>query len=178
MFEAHGGTIERVIGRLVGPTPDLEDLVQTTFAEALRVIPSYRGEASFKTWITSIGVHVAQHHLRAGRIRRHAPLELVPEHCLAARPIDIELKLDEARLSARLHALLDRISPNQRVALLLFAVEGRAVEEVAALMGASQTTTRSRVFFARRALRSLIHADPELKELAIALLGRRREETP
>jgi RNA polymerase sigma-70 factor (ECF subfamily) len=178
MFKEHCGTVERVISRLVGTTPDLEDLVQTTFVEAMRAIGRYRGEASFKTWITSIAVHVAQHHLRAGHLRRHAPLELVPEARVATSLPNLEAQIDERRLSARLYALLDRIPARQRVALLLFTVDGRPVEEVAALMGASQTTTRSRVFFARRSLRTLIAADADLSEMATSLMGLRKEGQP
>jgi DNA-directed RNA polymerase specialized sigma24 family protein len=58
---------------------------------------------------------------------------------------------------------------------LLFSIDGRSAEEVAALMGASQTTTRSRVFFARRALRSLIKEDPGLSDMANNLFGPRQE---
>ena len=173
MFKEHSAGVERMICRLVGASPDLEDLVQTTFIEAMRTIHRYRGEASFKTWITSIAVHVAQHYLRSGRLRRHAPLELVPEERIASGTPAIEATLDERRLSKRLYGLLDRLPPQQRVALLLFTVEGRPVEEVAALMGASQTTTRSRVFFARRALRGLISQDPDLTELATSMFGGR-----
>ena len=175
MFDDNLRTVEKVIGRLVGGTPDFEDLVQNTFAEALRTLPRFRGEASFKTWITSIAVHTAQHHLRSGRLRRHVGLELVPEERVAAPRIDMEQVLDERKLSGRLHSLLDKISPPKRVALLLFAIDGRSVEEVAALMGASQTATRSRVFFARRELRALIAADPALSEMADTMLGERVE---
>jgi RNA polymerase sigma-70 factor (ECF subfamily) len=176
MFRDHCDTVERMILRLVGPTPDLEDLVQTTFVEAIRTINRYRGEASFKTWITSVAVHVAQHHLRAGRLRRHAPLEMVPEERLASPAPDIEAQLDERRLSGRLYALLDRIPSRQRVALVLFTIDGRPVEEVAALTGTSQVTTRSRVFLGRRALRALIDADPDLCQMAESMLGGRREK--
>jgi len=100
----------------------------------MRSIQRYRGEASFKTWITSIAVHVAQHHLRAGLMRRHAPLDLIPEARVAAPAPNLEVQLDERRLSGRLHALLDKIPARQRIALLLFTVDGRSVEEVAALM--------------------------------------------
>ncbi len=176
MFREHCDTVERMILRLVGPTPDLEDLVQTTFVEVIRTIHRYRGEASFKTWITSVAVHVAQHHLRAGRLRRHAPLEMVPEDRLASPTPDIEAQLDERRLSERLYALLDRIPSRQRVALVLFTIDGRPVEEVAALTGTSQVTTRSRVFLGRRALRTLIDADPDLSQMADSVLGGSREK--
>lgn len=178
MFREYGDVVERMIARLVGASPDLEDLVQTTFVEAMRTIHRYRGEASFKTWLTSIAVHVAQHHLRAGRLRRHAPLELIPEAHIASGAPDIEAKLDERRLSARLYALLDKIPARQRVALLLFSIDGRSADEVAALMGASQTTTRSRVFFARRALRALIKEDAGLSDMAANLFGPRQEVAP
>ena len=143
----------------------------------MRNLQGFRGIASFRAWITRIAVHVAQHHLRAGRVRRHVPLEVVPEDDLPARHSDPDRALDERRLAGRLHGLLDRISPKKRVALVLYVVEGHPVEEVAALMGASQTATRSRVFFARRELRKLIGQDPELRALADALLSR-REHTP
>jgi RNA polymerase sigma-70 factor (ECF subfamily) len=175
LFIAHAPSIERVIGRLVGPTPDLEDLVQTAFLEALQALHRFRGEASLKTWLTSIAVHVAQHHLRAGRVRRHVALEAVPEERLAPTPSDQAHRLDERRLAARLHVLLDRISAPKRIALLLFVVEGRSVEEVASLMGASQTATRSRVFFAKRELRALLTSAPDLRELVDGYLGRQQE---
>jgi len=171
MFAENAPIVERVFYRLVGSTPDLEDLVQSTFLEALRTLSRYRGEASFKTWLGSIAVHMAQHHLRAGRVRRHEPLELVADERLTVPAADAEGRLDERRLSHKLHALLDHLPAAQRVALVLFTIEGLPVEEVAALMSTSQTTTRSRVFFARRALRKLIRADRELSAWTAALLG-------
>lgn len=62
MFKEHLSTVERVLFRLIGPTPDLPDLAQTVFAETIKSLPRYRGEASFKTWITKIAVHTAHHH--------------------------------------------------------------------------------------------------------------------
>lgn len=175
LFRDHAEIVERMIGRLVGPTPDLEDLVQTTFVEAMRALPRFRGEASLRTWIVSIAVHVAQHHLRAGRVRRHVALEAVPDEALSPAPPDRDRELDHRRLGPRLHRLLDRISGPKRVALLLFVLEERPIAEVAALTGASQTATRSRIFFARRELRRLIKEDPALLDLASVLVERRRE---
>jgi RNA polymerase sigma-70 factor (ECF subfamily) len=174
LFNCYAPTVQGVIGRLVGPTPDLEDLVQTTFLEALSNLSRFRGEAKLSTWLCRIAVHVAHHHLRAGKVRRHVPLELVADGGDAAPGLTTSSRVDETidrrRLALKLHKLLDRIAPKKRIALLLYVVEGRSVEEVAALMGATQTATRSRTFFARRELRSLIDSDPELCELAEVLL--------
>jgi RNA polymerase sigma-70 factor (ECF subfamily) len=170
LFRTHVALVERVLGRLVGPVADLEDLVQTVFLEAISALTRYRGEASFKTWLLSIAAHVGQHYLRAGRVRRHVPLDLVPEHVLRGEPSH-DQQLDERRLGPELHQLLDRIAPKKRIALLLYVIEGYSLEEVAVLMGASQTATRSRVFFARRELRKLLAADARLSEQVAALLA-------
>ena len=169
LFRAHAPQVERVLGRLVGPVADLEDLVQTVFLEALSALSRFRGEASFKTWLLSIAAHVGQHYLRAGKVRRHVPLDLVPEEELRGE-VTHDRRLDERRLALELHQLLDRIAPKKRIALLLYVVEGHSVEEVAALMGASQTATRSRVFFARRELRKLLSSDRRLAEHVDSLL--------
>src|SRR5262245_62679223 len=62
-FRMHVRYVERTIARLTGPTPDLEDLVQTTFIEAFQSFGRYRGEASLKTWLARI------RRRRAGRWR-------------------------------------------------------------------------------------------------------------
>jgi RNA polymerase sigma-70 factor (ECF subfamily) len=77
-FVTHVRYVERVIARLTGATPDLEDLVQTTFIQAFQSFGRYRGEASLKTWVTRIAVHTALHQMRAG-VRRAVPLELVAD---------------------------------------------------------------------------------------------------
>jgi RNA polymerase sigma-70 factor (ECF subfamily) len=168
LFREQVRTIEGVLVRLVGPSPDLEDLVQTTFLEALRSLARYRGEASLATWVTRIGVHVAYHHLRRGA-RRPAPLELVADLISDGEPEPGE-RLDERRLRARLYQLLDRIKPKKRIALLLYVVEGHSVEEVAALTGASRTAVKSRLFFARRELAALVKRDPLLQAFAATYL--------
>jgi RNA polymerase sigma-70 factor (ECF subfamily) len=168
-FRTHVQRVERTIGRLVGPTPDLEDLVQSTFVEAMRGFARFRGEASLATWVTRIAVHVAQHQLRRG-LRRNVPLELLPD---ADEPRDParnpEHISDDREIALRLHAALDRVKPKKRIAFLLFAVEGHSIEEVAALTGSSQAATKSRIWFARRELTALAKKDPILRELACGL---------
>jgi RNA polymerase sigma-70 factor, ECF subfamily len=158
-FRSYARVVERVIARVVGPTPDLEDLVQNTFISAMRGFARYRGEASLKTWITRIAIHVALRQLRGG-VRRAVPLELVP----AADQV-----LSDHELAHRLHQLLDKISPKKRVAFLLYTVEEHSIEEVAALTGAGKAATKSRIWFARRELLAMVRGRPELRELTGAL---------
>ena len=164
-FRLYCRYVERVIARLTGPTPDLEDLVQSTFIEAFRSFGRYRGEASLKTWVTRIAVHVALHQLRSG-VRRSLPLELVPD---ADEPPDpapaADSEVSNKELANRLHELLDNIAPKKRVAFLLYTVEERSIDEVAALTGAGKAATKSRIWFARRELLAMVRERPDLREL-------------
>jgi RNA polymerase sigma-70 factor (ECF subfamily) len=177
LFRTHGAMVRGLLLRMVGPVADLEDLLQTTFLEGMRSIERYRGDAKPSTWICGIAAHVARHYLRAKRVRRHVTLDLVPDVELGTTSVEErERSLDEHRVAARLGLLLERIQPNKRDALLAYVLDDRAVEDIASEMRATQTATRSRMFFARRELRALVAADPELSEHAAGLM--RRSGTP
>jgi len=164
-FVTHVRYVERVIARLTGPTPDLEDLVQTTFIQAFQSFGRYRGEASLKTWVTRIAVHTALHQLRSG-VRRMVPLEVVSDGDEPSDPVATADQQAESRqLARRLHALLDRIAPKKRVAFLLYTVEEYSIEEVAALTEASKAATKSRIWFARRELMAMVKGQPDLRQL-------------
>jgi RNA polymerase sigma-70 factor (ECF subfamily) len=171
-FRTHVTYVERVVSRLAGPTPDLEDLVQSTFIEAIQSFSRYRGEASLKTWLTRIAVHVTLHHLRAG-VRRVVPLELVAP---VDEPYDPAMPQDKIasnrELAQRLYLLLDEVAPKKRLAFLLYTVEEHSIEEVAALTGAGKAATKSRIWFARREVLALVRTQPDLCELAQSLGGR------
>jgi RNA polymerase sigma-70 factor, ECF subfamily len=170
-FRTYVSYVERVIARLLGPTSDLQDLVQSTFIEAIQSFDRYRGEASLRTWVTRIAVHVSMHQLRAG-VRRHMPLELVapfPELAAPGWPADVQLSVRQ--LARQLHDLLDRLAPKKRVAFLLYTVEEYPVEEVAALTGASRAATKSRIWFARRELLAAVRRRPELQAFMQTSLG-------
>lgn len=173
VFRAHAAVLERLLVRLVGPGGDTEDLLQETFAEAIRAFPRFRGDASVTTWLHRIAVFVTHHHLRSPHHRRAVPLELVPDELDEDRPEDRpDRQLETREQLARLYGHLEALDPPKRIAFLLHVVNDHPLAEVAALMGASRAATKSRVFWARRALRSRLRRDPALREY----LCRGREE--
>src|SRR2546422_298407 len=55
-----------------------------------------------------------------------------------------------------IHAALDRMTPEHREALILRFVEEMSYEQIAAVTGVSVGTVRSRLHYAKRALRHLL----------------------
>ncbi len=158
----HGPSLERHITRLMGPSPDVEDVLQQVFIAAIGAFPRFRGEARVRTWLTRIATHVTIDALRrpARKHRSRASHDFDAEPAVAAAPDE---QSGARRELARFHALLDQLTPVRRVAFVLHAVEGRPIAEVAALTGASAVATKSRIFWARRKLMALARRDPVLR---------------
>jgi RNA polymerase sigma-70 factor (ECF subfamily) len=165
VLAAESAVLERTLHRILGASADVEDVLQQTFVAAIRAFPAFRGEASVRTWLTSIAVRFAQGRKHKAERR----LELVPEP--STEGTDLGRALDDRRRLDRLRALLDAIESKKRTAFVLHVIEGRSVEEVAVLVGASMSATKSRIFFARRELMKKARRDPILSEW---LAGRAR----
>lgn len=162
VFRAHAEVLERLLARLVGPRGDAEDLLQETFVAAIEAFPRFRGEASVRSWLHRIAIHVAHKELRRPRHRRETPDDnLDAEAASTATPTD---RIAADRLAVALYRHLDKLDARKRIAIVLHVVEGYSVAEIAALTGASQTATKSRLFWARRALLASLRRDPELDD--------------
>jgi RNA polymerase sigma-70 factor (ECF subfamily) len=161
LLQGQARGLERFIRRLVGPTAEVPDLLQTVFLEAIRSFPRFRGDAPVKSWLQRITVHVCYDHLRRRQHRQHQDLDaLAPSYQPVdpARPADDQL--ETRRQLDRLAAVLDALPARRRMAFVLHVIEGLPVAEVAGLVGATSIATRSRIFWARRELESRLARDP------------------
>jgi RNA polymerase sigma-70 factor (ECF subfamily) len=175
LLRAELPALERLLARLVGPSGDLEDLLQTTLIAAVEGLPRFRGEASIRTWLARIAVHSVHAWLRQTERRRpRVALELLTSEPADQGPSP-ERALGDKRAVARLYEHLDALEPRKRIAFVLHVVEGRPIDEVAALMAASGPATKSRVFFGRRALMARVRRDPALRELIASYVVPGRE---
>jgi RNA polymerase sigma-70 factor (ECF subfamily) len=159
LLRRHARLVEWALRRLVGTTPELEDLVQEVFVEAIRGLPRFRGDARFETWLRGVAVHVACHWLRAPR-RRTVLVALGTAD--PSTPGEVAEDVSARLAFRRLHELLDRVSPAKRVAFLLHVAMGHSTREVAALTHSTHAAAKSRIWFARREITALAREDPLL----------------
>ncbi|MCA9670184.1 MAG: sigma-70 family RNA polymerase sigma factor [Myxococcales bacterium] len=59
--------LRAVLRRLVGSPDDTDDLAQETLLKGFEKLSTFRGEARFSSWLTSIGTRLALNHLREKR---------------------------------------------------------------------------------------------------------------
>jgi len=162
----HIGGVRRIVVRLVGNGPDVDDLVQTACVEALRSLPRFRGDAPFGLWLDRVAAHVVFHFFRSKK-RQRSKLELVADTDRRDQSVDHERRLELREATRRARALVDELTPDRRIVFLLVAVEGRTVEEAAALLDVSLAAAKSRYLRARRDIDKRLADRPDL----VALLG-------
>ncbi|HWZ87399.1 MAG TPA: RNA polymerase sigma factor [Polyangiaceae bacterium] len=165
VLRAQSPALERLLMRLTGRRSEVEDLLQNTFIAAIRAFPGFRGEASVRSWLTRLAITTFQDHLRQPERRRRAQLVLISDQDALPDATQVDREADARRRLARLATHLDAIAPKKRVAFVLHVVEGYSLEEVATLMNASRTATKSRVFWARRELLGRVSRDAVLRDL-------------
>ncbi|MEO6774310.1 MAG: RNA polymerase sigma factor [Kofleriaceae bacterium] len=165
LFRREFGRVNATIYRLLGPTREVDDLVQETFIAVFRGLAKFRGEARLATWIDRIAVRVALDHVRT---HRSSPVSLgliggAHEELADASIPDAQAHAREGL--RRLYAALAELSPDARTAFALYAIDGRSIAEVASLIGTSVVTAKVRIWRARRELMKRAATDPVLKEL-------------
>ena len=144
LYDRHHRRVRALVVSMTGRHA-VDDLVQDCFLHAYRSLTTFRGDAAFSTWLHRIAVHTV-----ISALRRPRRLVLAPAAVDRADSdaIDPELAAQGEELVTRLYELLDTMSPKRRVALTLFAVEGRSLQTVAELLGVPVSVVKSRIFFA------------------------------
>lgn len=168
---AHGGDraaaaelVERLLPRtrnlvryLVRGDRDVEDFAQTALLEVLRSLGSFKGRSTVETWADRIVVRKT----RAALARRAKAEKNANEHAPALRLVRQSEVITPYGTRRDLARALDSIPPKQRDALVLFHVVGMTLNEVAAEIGVSPDTIKSRLRLGRDKLRAALGHDEE-----------------
>ena len=142
---------------------DANDLAQDSFIKAFQALKSFKGGSSFYTWLYRIAVNKTINFLKQRKNRVHMSLndldfntENNPD--LVALISDKTPRRDAGlkELQEKLNAAMLKLSESHRLVVALHDVQGLSHEEVAQVMGCNIGTVRSRLFYARQQLQSLL----------------------
>ncbi len=130
------------------------DLVQETFIAAVQHIGGLRDDAKFGSWLFGIAHQKCLQCWRKQN-REDVPLGEIPETPdeLESGPDDLLIRQEQ---EAEFMQLLNRLPLPQRSVLLLHFVEDFSIEEIGGITGTPIGTVKSRLHYAKRALRKLL----------------------
>jgi len=168
LFLEQRANVHRALFRILGSNREIEDLLQDSFIEIYRALPTFRGDSTLGRWCQTISVRVA--YLAISRRRPPAvDLSLVEETIAGGADVRRQVQVREA--TRRLYAALDRIEVKQRIAFALAVIDGKSLAEVAVLTDSSVFAIKTRVWRARRELMRRARKDAALAAYVHELEG-------
>jgi RNA polymerase sigma factor (sigma-70 family) len=156
---------ERIYGlcyHMTSNHEDAHDLAQDAFVKAWQAIRTFKGDASFYTWVYRIAVNTCLNHLKTKRNRTlHLSLndlEINPENdpelvaLVSERTPRRDAGLSE--LHRRLNESMLKLSEEHRAVVTMHDIQGMPHDEIAKVLGVNPGTVRSRLFYARQQLQA------------------------
>jgi RNA polymerase sigma-70 factor (ECF subfamily) len=128
----------------------VEDLLQEVWFDVFRHVGRLANPGAFRAWLYQVARHRVFRELRQ---RGQPTCSLNGLDLPAPDEADDDFSAEDAE---RVHAALDRLSPEHREVLLLRFIQDMSYEEIAEVTGCQLGTIRSRLHYGKRALRRLI----------------------
>jgi RNA polymerase sigma-70 factor (ECF subfamily) len=160
LVSRYAAPARRLARAILGDPDDADDAAQDGFLSALRHLGRYDPERPFGPWLMRIVANAAGDRRRRRRVRETEPL--APTHAANVAGPDVET--DRQRFRDALRKALEALPERQRMAVVLFDVEGYSHREVGEILNIPEGTARSDVFHARRALREALGDWKEWRE--------------
>lgn len=142
----------QAVRRIVRDREEARDVAQTAFVKAYRELASFDETYRFFSWLYRIAIHEALNHVRGGG--RVEPM-------VGDRPTDdpgpVE-RLEAAETGRLVEEAVSHLTREHRAVILLRHFGECSYQEIAQTLGVSEKTVRSRLFEARKTLRSILGA--------------------
>jgi RNA polymerase sigma-70 factor (ECF subfamily) len=168
LVRRHQDRVFHLAYQIVRNREDALDVAQEAFVKAFASLSSFKGEASFTTWMHRIAVNLAIDCLRRRRRGDASVYDdrlAVPEdgESGVAAPDNPEATLESQQVRRLLARGIRALPPAHRAVLILREVEGFSYDDIARAVGCSLGTVMSRLFYARRKLQKILR--PHLDDL-------------
>jgi RNA polymerase sigma-70 factor (ECF subfamily) len=151
LFDRMAPKMMAVCLRYMGNREDAEDVLQEGFVTLFTKLDSYNGSGSFEGWARKIFVNTALMHLR-----KTDALGL-SDDIQEARSLSTEEATPLQKMGYKeLMDLIARLPADARTVFNMFVVEGYSHKEIAATLGCSEATSRSKLQRARLQLQEMI----------------------
>lgn len=157
LVQRHHGVVFRYLLSRTGDEDRAADLTQDTFLKALRSLPQYRGESTFRTWLLSIARNEMLGEYRKVQRRGEQELERAAETPAGGRGPEEEALLGSEM--ERVRELMQRLPEKQKMSVWLRLHDGLSFREVAEATDSTEGAARVNYFHGIRKLREWAHED-------------------
>jgi RNA polymerase sigma-70 factor (ECF subfamily) len=160
----YGPRVFRVAGRFFRRHEQVEEAAQEVFLKAFTQLETYEGRGPLEGWLTRIATNTCLNLIRSAKRRPELTtsdltedqsewLESKMADAATERQRSVERGLVAADLTDR---VLEKMSPDDRLVLMMVDGEDASVKEVAEATGWSESKVKVQAFRARRRMREAV----------------------
>jgi len=137
--------VSRTVTGMMGPVPEVDDVVQEVFIKLHRSLSSYRGEASLKTFVVRMAINKSLDALR--KRKRTSWLKPWSEQETVSLPSTdaSDFNLTSRERKSELRRAINTLPENQRAVIVLRLIEEISTEETARILDIPYGTVLSRL---------------------------------
>lgn len=154
LVSRHHEAVYAVTYRVLGDPDAAADAAQDAFVKALRALDTFRGDASFKTWLLRIAANVATSAGRKTTRRREVALDSAPDQTGDLGNPEREAVLRTE--AERVERMLETLPEKQRLAVTLRIQEDLSHREIGEVIGSSEGAARVNYHLGIKRLRELL----------------------
>lgn len=151
LYKLYSKAMYNVGYRITGNEEDAEDVLQEAFVSAFRNLESYRGDATFGAWLKRIVVNKSINVLKKRK------------EYVIAQEVEFDVPVEEPatdympELSVeKVKRCMEMLPDGYRSVLSLYLLEGYDHEEIAGIMGITESTSKSQLNRAKGKLKELL----------------------
>lgn len=141
----------RVARGVLRNAADAEDVAQEALLRAYKSLDRLRDRNRFRGWLVRISFRLALDRLRSAKRREQRDM-LWSQPAHQPPPVTVEDVAASNQFQGHLQRALEELPEKLRLVLLLSAMEGQTIDEIAAMVGVPVGTVKSRIFVARKKL--------------------------
>ena len=136
--------------KLTGNAETALDVLQDVWMKAFREIRRLKDPGALRPWLYRI-----THGIAVDRIRKHSSRERAEEaHAMGFQEsADLAFAEDDA---AAIHEAMNELAPKHQEVLVLYFLEDFSLAEIAMVVGSSEGTVKSRIYYAKRAMKEIL----------------------
>ena len=143
------------IARLIGKPEDVEDVGQEVFLRLYYSLDQLRTPEVFEPWLYRLTVNAAYDYLRRQRRRHESRMSDLSEQQVMMADASAGGKQSNedahrTRVREQVQSLLDKVSAEDRVLLMLKEVEGLSLKELEKIYKVNENALKVRLFRARQ----------------------------
>jgi len=171
LVEAHYRSVYNTAYRMLRTPSAASDATQATFVRVWEALSSFRGDASFSTWLYRITMNVCLDELRRNK---NKPLSLTVEDDDGEPSGERDMPdfsdepastAEQRQLQELVHEAIGRLSEDFRAVIVLYDIRGLSYQEISDALEIPLGTVKSRLNRARQALREEMQPWAELFDI-------------